>query len=217
MKWIIFDAADTLLRPVPGVAEVYQRAAARHGVEANADAIKQRFAPAIRKHFAGEISNENLDRQRWQELVFDVLQTNQTAIFDELWEHFAQPSSWAVYEDVEVCWSQLREAGYRLAIASNFDARLLKIVAAKPILAKAEHVFISTHLGYRKPSPKFFTAIEAELGVRADQLAMVGDSEVADFQGAANAGWQAWHLIRDETRATASTITSLLNLPRQMC
>lgn len=212
MTWIIFDAADTLLSPAPAVAEVYQRVAATHGVDSNASEIKLRFAPAIRTHFAEEVSSEQLDRQRWQELVFDVLQTDKTEIFDELWNHFAQPASWDIYKDVEPCWTRLMEAGYRIAIASNFDARLLNIVRAKPILTRAEHVFISSHLGFRKPSSKFYGAIQEQLGVSAQELTMVGDSESADFHGAVNAGWKAWHLVRGEVNPKAPRIDTLLSL-----
>ena len=216
MTWIIFDAADTLLRPNPTVPEVYQQVAAAHGVDVDAVDVKQRFAPAIRKHFAGEVSNEELDRQRWQELVFDVLRTNQTQIFDELWERFAQPTSWEVYEDVEPCWTKLLAAGHRIAIASNFDARLLNIVRAKPTLSQAEHVFISSQLGFRKPSSKFFAAIQSRLSVPAAELVMVGDSETADFQGALEAGWQAWHLVRDDAHAVPPKIASLQALVQQL-
>lgn len=216
MTWIIFDAADTLLQPTPAVADVYQNVAASHGVTVGASFIKERFVPAIRKHFAGEESNEDLDRSRWQELVFDVLSTDKAEIFDELWKHFAKPSSWDIFDDVVSTWSQLAESGYRIAIASNFDARLLKIVEAKPELACAEHIFISSQLGYRKPSSKFFAAIQEQLKVPADDLVMVGDSEVADFQGAIKAGWRAFHLVRDQENVDETQISTLLSLPSKL-
>ena len=210
--WIIFDAADTLLKPNPSVANVYARIAQDHGVSADPAEIKQRFGPAIRKHFAEEVSNEELDRQRWQQLVFDILQTDNTKLFDELWNHFAEPSSWEVYDDVEPTWTRLFERGFQIAIASNFDARLLKIVEAKTSLSRASHIFISSQLGFRKPSPKFYMAIEQQLNCSKNQLVMVGDSEAADFQGAQSAGWKAWHLVRDEPNAAPPKISSLLEL-----
>jgi len=210
--WIIFDAADTLLKPSPSVASTYARIAKDHGVSADPVEIKQRFGPAIRKHFAEEVSSEQLDRTRWQTLVFDILQTDNSQLFDDLWNHFAEPSSWEVYDDVEPTWTRLLERGFKIAIASNFDARLVNIVAAKPTLSRASHVFISSQLGFRKPSPKFYAAIEQELNCEKDQLVMVGDSEVADLQGARSAGWQAWHLVRDEQNVAPPKISSLVEL-----
>lgn len=210
-RWIIFDAADTLLRPEPSVAAVYQRIAAAHGRQIERDVIRQRFAPAIRKHFADEISNETIDRERWQSLVFEVLQTDNASIFDELWEHFARPDSWRLYEDVEPTWRKLVELNFQLAIASNFDARLLGILSE--LLPAAQHIFISSALGFRKPSVKFFEAIQQELTCEPAELLLVGDSEHADFEGANRAGWQAIHLVRDKIDTALPQITTLAALP----
>ena len=211
-KWILFDAADTLLRPTPGVADVYCEIAGRHGVIANRREIKSRFAPAIRKHFADERASESLDKNRWRALVFDVLQTDNQQLFDELWEHFARPSSWELFEDVEIAWSELTELGYQLAIASNFDARLLEIVQHLPPISTAKHVFISSQLGYRKPSKKFFAKIEDALGCEGNELLLVGDNETADYGGAVSAGWQAIHLVRRDEQLSSSQVHSLREL-----
>jgi len=195
-KWVIFDAADTLLRPEPSVASVYQRVAEEHGVYLTTEEISNRFQPAIRQYFADEISNEELDYRRWRDLVFDVLQTSDDSAFDALWSHFAKANNWQLYQDVPPAWHWLAENGYRLAIASNFDRRLFGIVSSLPPIHQAEHVFISSQLGFRKPSSHFFRMIERELGEPPDQLMLIGDSRRADFDGASNTGWQALHLDR---------------------
>lgn len=195
-KWVIFDAADTLLRPVPQVASVYQQVAAEHGSQLTTDDIADRIAPAIRKYFAGEVSSEELDYRRWRELVFDVLDTSDEVIFNTLWNYFAKASSWQLHEDVLTAWNWLEHNGFRLAIASNFDQRLLNIVRALPPIHSAEYVFISSELGFRKPSSFFFRAIERELDERADELMLIGNSRHADFEGGQNAGWQTLHLDR---------------------
>ena len=45
------------------------------------------------------------------------------ACFEELFVHFGQPSSWSCFADVEPALAALSQAGYRLAVSSNFDAR----------------------------------------------------------------------------------------------
>ena len=145
--------------------------------------------------------------------MFDVLQTQNEQLFDDLWEHFARPTSWELYEDVEATWSELTQLGYQLAIASNFDARLLDIVAQLPPIASAQHVFISSQLGYRKPSKKFFAKIADALDCVASELLLVGDNETADFQGAVSAGWHAVHLVRSGKKLTSSQVNSLRDLP----
>ena len=216
-KWIIFDAADTLLRPEPVVAEIYKRIASKHGVAVEVDDINDRFQPAMRKHFSEEISDEQRDRRRWRQLVFDVLETDREVIFDELWDYFAQPSGWCLFDDVESTWCWLVANRFSLAIASNFDARLLNIIAAKPSICGASHVFISSRLGFRKPSIGFFREIERQLDASSDELMLVGDSKHADFDGATAAGWQALHLDRSCSDPQLPIISSLSAITTMLC
>lgn len=195
-EWVIFDAADTLLRPEPSVAHVYQQLAAKHGVERRIDEIRERFGPAVRKHFSELVSDEETDRARWQHLVFEVLEADQVEIFEDLWAHFARPEHWRLFDDVPFIFSWLSDRQYRIAIGSNFDARLHAIVAALWPICDVEHVFISSELGHRKPHVEFFRAIEQRIGMTAEKILLVGDSRHADYDGAVAAGWQALHLDR---------------------
>ena len=211
-EWIVFDAADTLLRAEPSVPAVYREVAGRHGVDVSETVIMSRFRPAIQRHFSDSTSSEELDRSRWQQLVFDVLETDCTAIFDDLWQHFAEPAHWRLYDDVALTWSWLEQQGYRLVIGSNFDARLLGIVSQLPPIHTAEQVFVSSQMGYRKPGPEFFRRIESALESSGERMLMVGDSLEADFKGAKNAGWQALLLDRQATVSGEHVIVSLESL-----
>ena len=212
IEWIIFDAADTLIRPEPSVANAYHAMALKHQVAVPPSSIKSRFGPAIRRHFADLASNEELDRARWRQLVFDVLETDCEAIFDDLWTHFAEPSHWRLYDDVATAWKTLAARGYRLAIASNFDARLLGIVDSLPPINTAEHVFVSSQLGHRKPGNDFFRSVESKLGKSRERLLMVGDSVEADYMGAKKAGWHAVLLDRSAREKGEHVIVTLEDL-----
>jgi putative hydrolase of the HAD superfamily len=211
--WVIFDAADTLLTAVPSVDAVYQRIGAEFGSVVTTAEIKRRFNPAIRTYFHDGSSSEESDRRRWKELVFDVLQTSSDVMFDAIWEHFARSDHWRLFDDVTPAWRWLTQCGYRLAIASNFDLRLLKIVASFSELSP-EHVFLSTQLGYRKPCINFFRCIERKLGVAPDQLLLIGDSTVADFDGARAAGWQSLLIDRSLGEDAGDAICRLTSLQR---
>lgn len=213
--WIVFDAADTLLRAEPDVAAVYHEIAKRHGADIPAEVIEARFQPAVQKHFADELSDERRDRDRWQRLVFEIVESENAQIFTDLWDHFANPHHWRLFDDVAPTWNWLAAEGFQLAIASNFDARLKNIVAALAPIRSAKTVFISSELGFRKPSLRFFRSIERELGQPAGTLLMIGDSLTADFQAAKAAGWQALHLDRRGT-SCPSSIRSLLDLRERL-
>ena len=78
-----------------------------------------------------------------------------------------------------------------IAIASNFDDRLPQILKGLRPLSGCQHVFWSSQIGFAKPDLRFFRYIERSLNLRPHQLLMIGDSEMADFGGARQAGWKA--------------------------
>ncbi len=113
------------------------------------------------------------------------------AIFDDLWEHFARPDHWRLFDDATATWNALAAAGVTLGIASNFDDRLDGICQALAPLAECRHVFVSSRVGWRKPRVEFFAAIAGELGLQPEEMLLVGDDLDNDYQAARAAGWQA--------------------------
>jgi putative hydrolase of the HAD superfamily len=139
------------------------------------------------------------ERERWREVVATVFSDVPQAggdLFESLWQHFAQPEHWRLYDDVPTSLVRLHEQGYRLAIASNFDCRLHEIVRAHPPLGACERVFVSSELGYAKPDPRFFYMVEHVLSASPEELLLVGDDEVNDIIGARAAGWQVARVDR---------------------
>jgi HAD superfamily hydrolase (TIGR01509 family) len=66
-------------------------------------------------------------------------------------------------------------------------------------------------MGYTKPDLRFFRAVEERLRVPPAEIALIGDNEASDVQGAIAAGWRAIPLDRDEPVA-AGTIQTLAEL-----
>ena len=65
---------------------------------------------------------------------------------------------------------------------------------------------------YRKPCIDFFRFVETELGCCSHELLLVGDNQMADYEGAAAAGWQKLLINRalsDDTRSVIHRLTSL--------
>lgn len=211
-QWIVFDAADTLIRAEPGVISVYHEIARRHGVDVSETDIAVAMPIAFRRHFPSGKCDERQERRSWRALVTEVLQTSDPDLFDSLWDHFADPVHWRVFDDVETTWKWLEKNRYPIAIASNFDRRLSSIVQALPPLSRTRELFCSSELGARKPSELFFRRIASSLRTEAAHLLLVGDNLQADFQGARQAGWQALHLVRHETAPRLPQIARLTDL-----
>ena len=80
-------------------------------------------------------------------------------------------------------WPALREAGFPVRIASNFDGRLRAVAAGLPELAGfVETLVISSEVGYRKPHPAFYHAACASLGLPPDRVLCVGDDPENDVR-----------------------------------
>jgi putative hydrolase of the HAD superfamily len=58
-------------------------------------------------------------------------------------------------------------------------------------LAALNRCFISSGVGFRKPSPQFFHAVQTQLGLPPGAILMVGDDYENDLVAARACGWQA--------------------------
>jgi putative hydrolase of the HAD superfamily len=206
VRAVLFDAVGTLLTPQPSVAEAYLAAGRRFGSRLEIGEVRARFREAFRRQERLDAADSNgatsqdRERRRWQAIVAEVFDDVEQPeqLFEALWRHFARAEHWRLFDDVPRACQRLEEAGLLVGIASNFDARLESIVADMPRLTPCrERVFVSSRLGCRKPCVEFFRAIERSMGLRAEQLLLVGDDLDNDYCGARAADWQAVLLVRD--------------------
>jgi putative hydrolase of the HAD superfamily len=215
IEWLLFDAVGTLIYPDPPVAEAYRSVGQGFGSRLSHAEIRQRFGEAFKVHHAqGEATSEANERQRWRKIVASVftdMDERTDVLFERLWSHFADPLHWQTFDDTTAL-SALRRRGYQLGIASNFDSRLKAIVAQQPRLADVQAIFVSSEVGHTKPDLRFFRAIENALQLESAKIALVGDDDVADVQGATSAGWRAIRVDRSNTSAAPGTIRSLTEL-----
>jgi len=215
LRAVLFDAVGTLIYPEPPVAVVYADVGRRHGVSFAPDEIAVRFHEALRKHAPAHRTSESTEHRRWSRVVAEVFveMRDTSALFDELWRHFADHRHWRVYDDVPEAWRELEGRGLILGIASNFDDRLRAIVARLPPLHAARELHVSSRLGFAKPHPGFFQAIAESLQLHPGQLLLVGDDRNLDFHAARRVGWHSLLLRRDKVSEGVETIGSL----REVC
>lgn len=202
IRCVAFDAVGTLIEPVPSVAQAYHRAAGRHGSRLSVDEISARFRRAFRESERGDrtgppeqefSTSEPAERQRWRNIVQAVIDdvADLDACFDELYAHFAAPASWRCFPDVSEALETLRAAGIEVVVASNFDERLRAVCDGLPPLRDISCRVISSEVGFRKPSRRFFEALVRAAGRDRRELLMVGDDRDNDLAGARDAGLAA--------------------------
>ena len=199
VRVVVFDVVGTLIEPSPTVAHAYQQAAARHGVASDADEIRRRFQAAWRRQELADAAavpafatSRERELQRWRAIVEDVFDGVPVAgaIFADLWDHFGEVGAWQPLDRGRDLVRLAIDAGVTVALASNFDERLLAIAGRMEPLSWVDHVFASSEIGWRKPAPEFFQWIERRLGCDPAEILLVGDDPDLDLAAARRAGWR---------------------------
>ncbi len=219
IKAVYFDAAGTLITPARRVGQSYAVIAEKYGKEVTPRDLAERFrlcfegAPCLA--FPG-VSNgdiRRLERDWWRTLVLRIFEPlgrfdRFEEYFAELFDYFAQPSAWALYTEVLETLAALKQRGLTLAVISNFDSRLVRILDGLGIGSFLTDVFISSQVGYAKPDPRIFEVALSRHGLRSADAIHIGDSETNDLHGARSAGLSAW-LIDRESDAADHRLSSL--------
>ncbi|TXI04027.1 MAG: HAD family hydrolase [Rhizobium sp.] len=225
-RWVVFDAVGTLITPKPSVSVAYHTIGQRYGSRLELTEVSDRFRAAFRRselnQFPGApidrfATNDAVEEARWRWIVNEVLADTDDpeSCFQDLWTHFAVPTSWECYEDTETALNRLSEAGYRLAMASNFDGRLHSVCEGLPQLQPMGHRIVSAAVEYRKPAPAFYRAVTEICQCQPHQILMVGDDLEHDVLAPRQAGFCAVHLDRKGTSdghaiASLNELTDLL-------
>ena len=205
IEGLVLDAVGTLIEPEPSVARVYASAALRQGLVVEVDEVKRRFGRHFRNDEVDEqlgpmVTDESIEFRRWRRIVANVLPDlpDKDDAFDELWDHFGRPEAWRCFPDVAPGLATLRESGFPVRVASNFDGRLRAVAAGLPELAGfVETLVISSEVKYRKPHAAFYRAACASLCLPPDRVLCVGDDPENDVLGAERAGLRGIYLDRD--------------------
>src|SRR5262245_19308323 len=164
LRAVFFDAVDTLIHPYPPALEVYSVVGAKFHHFLDVEIIRTRFRQAFQLQNQEDLRNnwatsEEREVRRWREIVSHVFDDPSDELFRTLWQHFAEPAAWALRPDTGQLLSQLSQPNLTLGLASNFDRRVHVVANGFPELAPLSVRIISSEIGWRKPSPRFFDAL----------------------------------------------------------
>lgn len=195
---LLFDAAGTLIAPAEPVGDTYARILGRHGIH-HGDlqaGFARAFSEAGEPDFAGHDNGDAAERRWWRNVVDQsVGRKVPDDVFGELFDHYAAGDAWCVLPGVV---EALESAdAFRLAVVSNFDRRLHRVLDELGLAPHFEFILTSADACARKPSPAIFKRALERLELRPEQVRHVGDSETADGEGARNAGITGYVLGHD--------------------
>jgi putative hydrolase of the HAD superfamily len=224
-KVVTFDCADTLIdlkwEPVGSVRLMAERL----GVDLPDEAF-QAYGELFlewRPHYEAANATRDVNRltEFWRGLYENWLaahgHSSETAnrflqLGDEL-AYGGERTWFPLFADTLPCLERLRQQGYRMAVISNWDLSLHRILDSLEISPFFERIIVSLEEGVEKPDPELFRVALDRLGVSPGDVVHVGDRQADDVEGAHAAGIRALLLDRTAARSMAGVIRALDELP----
>jgi putative hydrolase of the HAD superfamily len=214
---VLLDALGTLVELQPPAPRL-QAELARSGFEVSEERAAAGFGAEIGYYLAHHLDGR--DRAGLE----DLRDRCATALMDELalpgLDHatarraMLDALEFAPYPDVAPALRELRSAGWRLVIASNWDCSLPDWLAPLGLLELVDGVATSADVGATKPDPAVFRRALELAGVPASEAVHVGDSLDNDVAGASAAGIRPLLLARSgEPPEGVEALRSLAELP----
>ncbi len=214
IKLISFDCAQTLIRVNWHPVEHILACAAQAGAELEAAPSREILERLIMGRWR-EWQVVNLERSEavcqewWANLVGDWLEAlhhsrtlvPQIQAISEMKMFGPESEVYAIFSDTLPSLAILKEAGYRLAILSNWDNSLHRTVRHFHLENEFEVVIASLEEGVEKPDPQLFKILCGRVGLGPEEIIHIGDSPLDDFQGALGAGMGAALLDRHDVGA----------------
>jgi putative hydrolase of the HAD superfamily len=226
---VTLDATQTLFWS-PRMAVIYAEVFARHGLAVEEARLRpllrevwQEFSLAAdprRDRFAAHPGGAVGFWRRFVERLCERLEVPPLSRFaaSELYERFARGDSWEVFPDVRPALELLTRRGLKVAVVSNWDERLPRLLDELGLARWFDAVVFSQQAGVEKPRPEIFQLALERLAVRPENALHVGDSAREDVEGALATGMHALRLARDaaDSAAQSHTLRSLAGLGERL-
>jgi len=227
IRAVLFDAGATLVHPDPPVEAVYAREFAADGARFSEEDLARALTRAWEEVHAGAPGADRYggvsgEPGFWKAFLGRVRsfldgEAVSSAAFSRLAEHFRSPEAWAIYDDVVSTLEELSRRERKLAVVSNWDSHLPKLLAALGLDRFFSVVAVSAIEEVGKPDPEIFRRVCERLQVSATESLHVGDSVTEDYEGARAAGLSAILLDRQDRHPNVSQrIRSLAELPERL-
>lgn len=192
-RGLLIDAAGTLISPSEPVSQVYRRHAVTYGCRRTEAEILAGFRRAFNTPWARTTSRYVGDgRPFWEFIVRESTGCDSPELLDEVYAYYSLPEAWKVAHGAEAALRDVRAAGIKLGLVSNFDTRLRPLLTQMKLAPLFDCMVISAEEGFEKPNPVLFETACTRLGVSPGLTVHIGDDRRNDVQGARLAGCHAW-------------------------
>jgi putative hydrolase of the HAD superfamily len=200
--YIFLDAGYTLFAANPSPSAFYHQVCMRYGVDITLEQMIEAMRGAWIEKVLPEMSDpgtdlfcsDEEDRQWWWNYDSEIFRRlgipaeKHEDIFDDIYAFFSEPSAWELYPDTIESLEKLKSEQFSLAIVSNWNSSLSKVVDGLNLTHYFEFLVSSAEVGSKKPSPKIFQIALERAGIAPSRAVHVGDTYQADILGAQRAG-----------------------------
>jgi putative hydrolase of the HAD superfamily len=212
IRAITFDVGGTLLEPWPSVGHIYAAVAIQFGLNPPAPAtLTQRFGHAWKAR-----PDFDYSREGWFALVRETFadhgETLPAEFFPTVYDRFAEPEVWRLFDDVLPTLDALCRSGLKLGVISNWDDRLRPLLHRLGLTRYFQSIVVSCEVGATKPAQAVFARSASELGVAPGELLHVGDSLIGDVLGAERSGATGRQIERHQPLTDPRQLRSLAEL-----
>ncbi|KAG2577030.1 haloacid dehalogenase-like hydrolase domain-containing protein 3 isoform X2 [Panicum virgatum] len=189
---LLLDAGGTLLQVARPVAETYASIGRRYGVTKPEKGIMEGFKRAFSAPWPKTLRYQGDGRPFWRIVVAEATNCTDDDYFEEVYQYYAHGDAWRLPVGADTTLRELKDAGVKLAVVSNFDTRLWKLLKDLNVSDMFDAIVVSSEVGYEKPAPEIFKIALDQIGVEATNAVHVGDDETADKAGANAIGLECW-------------------------
>ncbi len=200
VKAVCFDVGGTLIKAIPEIDRAFYNEATSRGYEVDLPSCTKYMAEAFEMYEQRYIEdgdfwcNEEdavgmyIDMYKLMAARFGIEGSHATELAYAIDAYYDTAEAWCPFEGAETCLHELRNAGYKLAVVSNWSCNLSRLLHDVGLGSYFDFILASAAVGMRKPFPDIFETACAALEVEPTEALHIGDHLDADGRGAKEAG-----------------------------
>jgi HAD superfamily hydrolase (TIGR01549 family) len=202
IRAILYDAGHTLVRPRPGIDEVWDFLAGQLGVHIGEEQrgpfpdVHAFFYTRLGEDGLGSYASDAAARSFWAEyyayalrdVAPDTPRAQVRSAGEALYDWYAEPAQWQPFPEVVEALAAAKARGLVQGVVSDWGSDLLPILHAHEITLLMDFVVASGVVGSSKPHREIFLYALGRAGVEPREAVYVGDSYLADVLGARGVG-----------------------------
>ncbi len=202
IRGVTFDIGGTLIKPSPNEAETFVEVAGEYGYDisldmalAGVDKCWELYHHEYAKNGDFWCTHEGCE-WIWHaqyEVLCDAcgVVAHKAEIVEGIYESFLHAHHWKAFPDVLPLLEELRSAGIRMGVVSNWDISLEGLLAEIGLGQYFDVVLASGAVGLRKPDVRIFSAAACALDIPPEELLHVGDLDPEDGFAPMQAGFHS--------------------------